>query len=556
MNRNGFTRCGRLLASVSAAAALAASPAAAQVRSEPLTALDLWSTSGRDTGLGSDLWKGTAAELARAVTPGLSDKPLTPAFAELARRVMATGAQAPDGGGEDRALAAARVRALLALGDPEAASNLLARTPQAETSEALSRVKAQAALLRGDTRLACETGRALQENRESDWWLRLRAACHAIGNETPAAQVTMDLWRQQGGRDPAFERLMGRALGAGGEAPKAVLADPLSYSLSRELDLDLTGSLGEASWSVLAAIARDSSAPAAAREEAASRALRAGAVPPEAVRSVFAPARAVGAPSLTEGGAPAMSLDVATAAAMTGSAGEAALLTLATGSRDHAERQAAAAALLGRARTAFEFQALARLALPALQAIARNGAPLAEPMLFASALAAAGDGETALSVRSAIEQGGATGPSAHDLALLDAMIAVAGAGSSGPVLDRLVERGTVGDARVRARSQAAALILASTGATMSAFARAQFATFDTPPARTTPARLNVLARAGEDGRKGEAALVALSINLQQPAGPSVGDRALIVAALQRAGLSADARRIALEGLVLLQRPAA
>lgn len=556
MNRIGFTRCGRLLASVSAAAALAASPAAAQVRSQPLTALDLWSTSGRDTGLGSDLWRGTAAELARAVTPGLADKPLTPAFAELARRVMATGAQAPDGGGEDRSLAAARVRAILALGDPEAASNLMARTPQVETSEALSRVKAQAALLRGDTRQACETGRALQESRESDWWLRLRAACHAMSDEAAAAQVTMDLWRQQGGRDAAFERLMGRALGGGGDAPKAVLADPLSYSLSRTLDLDLAGSLGEAPWSVLAAIARDSSAPAGVREEAASRALRGGAVPPEAVRSVFTPSRAVGAPSLTDGGAPPIPIDVATASALAGSAGEAALLTIATGSRDHSERQAALSALLGRAKTAFEFQALARLALPSLQSVSRNGAPLSDPMVFASALASAGDGETALAVRSAIEQGGVAGPNAHDLALLDAMIAVAGGGSSGPVLDRLVERGTVGDARARARAQAAAVLLASTGAPMSAFARSQFATFDTPPARTTPARLAVLARAGEEGRKGEAALVALSINLQQPAGPSVGDRALIVSALQRAGLSADARRIALEGLVLLQRPGA
>ena len=74
----------------------------------PLTAPDVFSGGARDTGLGSDLWKGASAELARRVMPTLGTKPLSPAARALAVRVLSTGANAPDGAGEDRVLAAAR----------------------------------------------------------------------------------------------------------------------------------------------------------------------------------------------------------------------------------------------------------------------------------------------------------------------------------------------------------------------------------------------------------------------------------------------------------------
>jgi hypothetical protein len=89
------------LTTVSALALAAAfsTPALAQVQVQALAAPDLFSTPAADTGLSADLWKDTAPGIARDVLPRLAAKPLSPASAALARRVLGTGAAGPAGGG-------------------------------------------------------------------------------------------------------------------------------------------------------------------------------------------------------------------------------------------------------------------------------------------------------------------------------------------------------------------------------------------------------------------------------------------------------------------------
>ncbi len=109
---------------------LAAGAARAQaVDVATLAAPDAFTTPGRDTGLPADLWRGASAATARTVLPLLAAKPLTPAGQQLARRVLASGAQGPAGAGADPALLAMRAGALSATGDPKAAAVLLARAP-------------------------------------------------------------------------------------------------------------------------------------------------------------------------------------------------------------------------------------------------------------------------------------------------------------------------------------------------------------------------------------------------------------------------------------------
>src|SRR5436305_4446539 len=88
--------------------------AGAQVEVSTLAAPDAFTTPGRDTGLPPTLWRGASLATMRTVLPLLAAKPLSPAAAALARRVLATGAQGPQGAGSDPALAAARANALLA----------------------------------------------------------------------------------------------------------------------------------------------------------------------------------------------------------------------------------------------------------------------------------------------------------------------------------------------------------------------------------------------------------------------------------------------------------
>ncbi|MFZ5719381.1 MAG: hypothetical protein ACOY5Y_07940 [Pseudomonadota bacterium] len=217
---------------------LVAAPARAQVEVVPLAAPDAFSTAGRDTGLPSELWRGTPVETARIVLPMLAEKPLSPAAEALARRVLATGARGPEGSTGDEALAGARASALLALGDVAAAARILDRAPALDRNAALSRAAAETALLTGDVTRACQVADALSTGRGETYWLRLRAFCQAEAGQTAQAQLTFDLAQAQA-RDATYGRLMTAKLG-GGEPGAASLRNGLDLALSRGLGLDLT----------------------------------------------------------------------------------------------------------------------------------------------------------------------------------------------------------------------------------------------------------------------------------------------------------------------------
>lgn len=218
----------------------AAGPALGQpVEVAPLAAPDAFSTPGRDTGLPQDLWRGASIDTARAVLPMAASKPLSPAAAALARRVLATGAPGPSGAGDDPALAGVRASALLSLGDVEAAGRILQRAPGLERSEPLSRAAAESALLAGDEDRACGIADALAVGRGEAYWLRLRAYCQARAGQTAEAQLTFDLAQAQA-RDAAFGRLMAARL-SGAPAGAASLRNGLDLALSRSLNLDLAG---------------------------------------------------------------------------------------------------------------------------------------------------------------------------------------------------------------------------------------------------------------------------------------------------------------------------
>jgi hypothetical protein len=254
-----------------------------------------------------------------------------------------------------------------------------------------------------------------------------------------------------------------------------------------------------------------------------------------------------------------LGLDVSSAAAVA-SASPALKLALkpadAAPPSDLTAAQAEVLAALRAAKGLPAFTDAAKAGQPAIAALAAAGAPLEDPLLLARAALAAGDLATAQAIRGKLTgdtlPGGAT---TTDLALLDATLAAAAKDGGGKkdsqILDGLIERGVQGGAKSPA--QAAALILAAFGGSMSPEARAPFATFDPGKSAATAGRLIVLDDAAAAGRQGEAALLALSIAADAgPAGPGPVDRARLVRALLKAGLEADARAFAVEGLLALQ----
>jgi len=225
------------IALIAAVLTLAATPALAQVQVVQLAAPDAFSVPGRDTGLPQDLWRGTPIQTARAVLPLLAAKPLSPAAAALARRVLATGAPGPDGAASDEIVSGARASALIALGDVAAATRILERAAGLDRNAELSRAGAETALLAGDTARACQLASGLSTGRGEAYWLRLRTFCQAEAGQGAQAQLTFELAQAQA-RDAVYGRLMAAKL-AGTPAGAASLRNGLDLALSRSLGLDL-----------------------------------------------------------------------------------------------------------------------------------------------------------------------------------------------------------------------------------------------------------------------------------------------------------------------------
>lgn len=469
-------------------------PAFGQVQVQALAAPDLFSTPAGDTGLPADLWKDASPGIAREALPKLAAKPLSPASADLARRVLATGASAPAGIGDAPELGAARVMALIALGEAAGADRVLDRTPGVAANAALSLAAAEAALITGADDKACRIGEALSVERGAAYWLRLRAFCQALAGQTDAAQLTFTLAASQT-KDADYARLM-TALLAGSPAGAANLKNGVNYALSRKLGLDLQAAAATAS---------------------------------PALKPVLRPTG-----------------DVAALA----------------GGADLTAAQTADLAFLRQAKGLPAFVDAAKASAASIAVLARADAPLEDPVLFARAALAAGDLATAQAIRAKLTGDTVPNASPADLTLLDAAMAAAGGKPDGQTLDALIDRGAQAapkgpqagtQAGTKSPIQAAALILAALGGAMGPEARAQFAGFDPGKSTVSPARLVVLDDAAAAGRRGEAALLALSIAADAGvAGPGPVDRARLVRALAKAGLDADARALAVEGLLALQ----
>jgi len=246
----------------------------APVQAAPLQAPDLFSAdAGHPTGLPADLWKGSSLELARTVIPMAVTRPMSPAAQAFAARVMSTAAYAPEGGGADAELAAARIYVVLSLGDPVGARTMLEHTPAVRQSAALSQVAAEADLVLGREDEACSLGDNLAAGKDGPYFRRLRAYCLLKAGDKAGAQLAYDLTEEQA-KDDVYKRLMGAAVSGQTAGQQPSLRNGLEYALSRQMALDLTPAMEKAWAPVATMVARDPQAQATAQAAAAARIAR------------------------------------------------------------------------------------------------------------------------------------------------------------------------------------------------------------------------------------------------------------------------------------------
>ena len=197
-----------------------------------------------------------------------------------------------DGAADGGRVLSARVERLLAMGDLDSAKQLLDQLPPAESDSALGRLAAEAALLAGDDRAACQRVNDLAPGGDSEFWAEVAVYCRLAEGDRDGARLGLDLLREAGQtEDAAFFQLAGMVAERTADAvpPALAASQPVHIALLRlagqPLPAQPPGALPPAS---LTAAARDPGLAGDRQLELAERAFRTGGLAGSDLAAIYA----------------------------------------------------------------------------------------------------------------------------------------------------------------------------------------------------------------------------------------------------------------------------
>lgn len=141
--------------------------------------------------LESEAWQGTSAVRAARLLSAMPADTTHPIVRNMLRRVVLSGLVPPTGA--DDAFERRRIMAAQDLATPDEYARFVARNPAARAPG----LRADAYIARGDLASACDISDAVQQGRGDSYWIRLRAACHDLRDETSMADLARDILRDR-----------------------------------------------------------------------------------------------------------------------------------------------------------------------------------------------------------------------------------------------------------------------------------------------------------------------------------------------------------------------
>ncbi len=233
-----------------------------------------------DGGLGAAMWAGTDRRVVEQLTVDVPGPSSSPILGELSRSLLLTSARPPQGSSGATSLLALRLQRLNEAGRSEDVARLYARAGVSQPSPAAALEFAKAALATGDRDMACNLLAGLPVGGDpgtdpiAAFGLKLSIFCQISGGLSAAANLTVDLAREQGLDAPLFLSLAAAATdGLSLDAPEPQSIDPLIYRM-----MDLAGrvlpgdAVGRLAPSLLVPVAEDRSLDPELRIAAAERA--------------------------------------------------------------------------------------------------------------------------------------------------------------------------------------------------------------------------------------------------------------------------------------------
>lgn len=506
--------------------------AAAQVEEGGLDFVDPFGVGYLEAGepaMPTNMWKASRTEDLLPLIREVRTRALTPAERMLLRRVVLSPAARPEGEAAGEVLAE-RARILYELGEADAAADLLGRletNPPGLNAEELS-VDLQLAL--GNHATACQ---ALAEpGRTGPFWVKLRAVCAVLNEESSAAELAVELLASQGVEDDWFaDAVFAASLDDPGEVP-ARFDSGLNLTLSSEAGLQPPDDAITASRPDLAAaIARRDTLALNVRVPAAGVAAEAGLMDADAHRALYAelvsqdeyqPVSAIGV----------------------------AVLALQNDTSEPLEKaRKLAMALTASGGNPARFAAAARLFAADLETVEMTPETARYAPVFARAALAAGDLEAAAGWLESAAMEGAPEPDPFELAFLDALLILAGAERPADDVRRVGERLSAEAETEAQQARAARLFALWTARSIPppAAARALMAGIERENgARETPWRMLAVRAAAEADAAGEVVVATLSLTQGDPTRIAAGDTLALLDALAQIDAGDAAALLALE----------
>lgn len=242
-------------------------------------------------GLGLDLWQGSQRALVLSLIQALPAAIPSAALRDLQHRLLLSTASPPAGAADGGpGLLAARAAKLLDSGDFDGLKALGAVVPANASSETMTRLEVETALIDGKTAAACPEVAVAIKQYPTAYWQKVQVFCQLLAKKPQLAEMGLGLLRDQGDdKDTAYYTLTGILLGDR-NAKLTSLADatPLHLAMMRAAKRPLPEDvLRSSSPMVLRAVALSRDEPVELRLAAAERATELGALTPDALREIY-----------------------------------------------------------------------------------------------------------------------------------------------------------------------------------------------------------------------------------------------------------------------------
>lgn len=506
----------------------------AQVESEGMSDITAWGArylEPSETEFPTRLWQGSSDETLLALMKQVNTTRITPAERKLLRRAILSPTRRPTGDLADELLAE-RARLMLALGEAEAASELVPRLETEARGIDAEALAIDLALARGDELTGCRPTKSAARMPEGMYWMKLRAVCAVLEENYARAEFAMELASAQGLDDDWFISAIFAASGDTPNPPNARFDTGLNIALSAKANLDQSRITTSSSRPDLAAAAAQRPGiPPQLAERFASIAAEVGLLSVEDQRRIlmarmdeaeFAPANAIQAVIASFRDPLNLPSDQAR-------------------QLDQALRNAASGDLA-------RITSTSQLLLPELKALPRIPETAPYALTFAMAALTAGDHELVQTWLGATEFEGLQPPDPFAVARLEALDLISGGDNSrasqASVQARLIAAAENGEQK----SEAAHLLTLwqGFGLSLGPEARAMIGAHGHSGRRLSSGKLTELEAAAQAGAVGETVLLVLSATDRDPGTLAARDLAELIEALRRVGAEDIAQDLAIE----------